>query len=406
MSNTHKINLTVKVRLYPTREQANEFKAVTNTFRDICNLVSQWYFDKHFKVTRYIFQDEMYYDIRKQYPKLNSQMVQSIFRCVNARYKTVKTQLQQKTYHYKDVNTNKWYCVHKNLDWLQKPIHFKRPQADYVRTSNYSFVQNQQLISMNVLGKRIKVKYNIDYVNPLININAKFGTAKLINLKGKWYLHISTEVEYQTWNKDTNKHIVGMDRGLRQIVTSYDEQRKTQFFNGRKVAYQRRKYHYLRQQLQKAGTKSAKRHLKKLAQRENRYVSDINYCLTKTLVDYYGKNTLFVLEDLSNITFERKFKTKAQTRGLHSWSFYDFQQKLTYKALLNQSTVITVPAQYTSQRCPKCAQITKEARNHQLHQYHCPHCGFTTNDDRIGAMNLYELGEEYLNGNKYPRFIK
>ena len=68
--------------------------------------------------------------------------------------------------------------------------------------------------------------------------------------------------------------------------------------------------------------------------------------------------------------------------------------------------MITVPAQYTSQRCPKCAQIIKEARNHQLHQYHCPHCGFTTNDDRIGAMNLYELSEEYLNGNKYPRFIK
>ena len=96
MTDTDKINLTVKVRLYPTREQANEFKSVTNTFKDVCNLVSQWYFDKHFRVNRNMFQNEMYYDIREQYPELNAQMVQSTFRCVNARYKTVKTQLQQK----------------------------------------------------------------------------------------------------------------------------------------------------------------------------------------------------------------------------------------------------------------------------------------------------------------------
>ena len=128
--------------------------------------------------------------------------------------------------------------------------------------------------------------------------------------------------------------------------------------------------------------------------------------MSKTLVEYYGKNTLFVLEDLNNVTFERQLNSKSQTRDLHSWSFYDLQQKLTYKALLHQSTVITVDAHYTSQRCPKCTQITKEARDHHLHQYHCPYCGFTTNDDRIGAMNLYDLGKRYLMGHEQPKFEK
>lgn len=400
------LNLVAKVRLYPTTEQISEFKAISNTFKDICNLISQWYFDEHFKVNRKVFQKEMYKPIREQYPKVNSLMVQSAFRCVDARYRTVKTQLKQQDYHYQDINTGKWYHEYKDLEWLQKPIHFKRPQADYVRNFNYSFVKNKQLISMNVLGKRIKVDYNADYAKPLFDLNAHLGTAKLVCLKGKWYLHIPVEVAYQTWNQANNQHIVGIDRGLRQIMTVYDEQGKTKFFNGRKVAYIRRKYHYLRQQLQKAGTKSAKHHLKKLAQQENRYINDVNHCLSKTLVERYGMNTLFVLEDLSNITFERQLNTKSQTRDLHSWSFYDLQRKLTYKALLNQSTVITVDAHYTSQRCPKCAQITKKARNHHLHQYHCPHCGFITNDDRIGAMNLYELGKQYLTGNEQPKFEK
>ena len=73
---------------------------------------------------------------------------------------------------------------------MQKSIHFKRPQTDYVRNFNYSFVKNKQLISMNVLGKRIKVDYNADYAKPLFDLKAHLGTAKLVCLKDKWYLHI------------------------------------------------------------------------------------------------------------------------------------------------------------------------------------------------------------------------
>ena len=61
-------------------------------------------------------------------------------------------------------------------------------------------------------------------------------------------------------------------------------------------------------------------------------------------------------------------------------------------------------AQYTSQRCPKCGQIKKENRNHHLHEYHCNACGFRTNDDRIGAMNLQELGKQYISGVEEPKF--
>ena len=400
------MNLVVKVRLYPTVDQIKQFKAVTEAFRNLLNDVSQWYFDNHFEVDRRKFQKDMYYAMRSKYPQLNSLMIQSAFRCVNARYKSVATQLHKQPYHYQDINTNKWYTQSKDLEWLQKPIFFSRPQADYVRRLNYSFVKNHQMISMNGLGKRIKVTYNTAALKDLLNDETRLGTAKLVCVKKHWFLHIPVKTTYTKWCKDDNYQIVGIDCGLRQIMTIYDNYGKTQFFNGRKIAYIRRKYHYLRQQLQKCGTKSAKRHLKRLNHRENRYINDVNHQLTKTLVDHYGKNTLFVLEDLSNVTFEKKRTTKQQTRDLHSWSFYDLQQKLTYKALLNQCNVITVDAAYTSQRCPKYAQITKEARDHHLHLYQCPYCGYCTNDDRIGAMNLYELGKQYLLGDNDPHFEK
>lgn len=261
------------------------------------------------------------------------------------------------------------------------------------------------MISLNVLGKRIKVPFKADYLAYLFSANAKLGTAKLVQLKKHWFLHVPVTIEVDEWEKLRNQHIVGIDRGLRQIMTIYDEKGKTKFFNGKQVAYQRKKYAYLRKRLQSANTKSAKRHLKRLAGRENRWMEDVNHRLSKTLVQHYGANTLFVLEDLTNVSFDEKNRgTRNCNRDLHSWSFYDLQAKLTYKAQTNQSQLLVVSAKYTSQRCPKCGQIRKENRNHALHRYDCAYCGFRTNDDRVGAMNLYELGKRYISGIENPKF--
>lgn len=80
--------------------------------------------------------------------------------------------------------------------------------------------------------------------------------------------------------------------------------------------------------------------------------------------------------------------------------------KFTYKARLNNSDVIKVAAQYTSQRCPKCGCIRKKNRDHDLHLYQCDRCGYTSNDDRLAAINIQYLGTEYRSGNLHPKFIK
>ena len=395
--------LTAKVRLYPNHEQVQQFEAITREYRDICNIVSQWYFDNHFVAKRKQFNKEMYRPLRDKFPRVNSAMIQSTYRTVEARYKTVETQLYQHPYKYQDVNTGTWHREFRDLNWLQKPIKFSRPQADYVRNINYSFVQNGTKISLNVLNERIKVSFNGNYLD-FFNPDYKLGTAKLVKLKERWFLHIPVTIETEEWQKDDNQHVVGIDRGLRFITTSYDERGKTNFVSGKAIAYKRKKYAYLRRKLQAKGTKSSKRKLKRLEHQENRWMADVNHCLSKTLVEKYGQNTLFVLENLTDVTFEKSSSNKSQTRELHSWAFYDLQTKLTYKAQKNKSWVLVVSAKYTSQRCPKCGQIRKENRNHSLHEYKCVNCGFRTNDDRVGAMNLQELGKQYISGIEEPKF--
>jgi len=361
-------------------------------YRLACNLVSNYYFDHIFKPKQADLQKSLYHLIRNKFG-LKAQMTQSVFKTVLARYKAVNTQISKKPYKYQDKNTGDWHKEKQDLTWLQKPINFKRPQYDLVATRDWSFVKSQ--LSINTITTREKVNYSDKGFEQYLN-QGKLGTAKLVKAQGHYFLHVSCTIDIPEFSKDDLTHVVGIDRGLRFLATSFDEQGEVSFVSGKKILATRRKYKRLRQQLQSKGTKSAKRRLKAIGQRENRWMSNINHQLTKTLVDKYGAGTVFTLEDLTNVRFATEQVAKSKRYEQVSWAFYQFEQFLTYKSQLVGSTVVKVDAHYTSQRCPKCGSIDKQARNHSLHEYVCKHCGYTSNDDRIGAMNIYELGKNWV----------
>lgn len=148
-------------------------------------------------------------------------MIQSTYRTIVGRYKTVETQLKKKPLYVPSGELDKngkevWQPVKRDLDWLWKPILFKRPQADYVRGMNYSFVQNASKISMNVLNKREKVAFDKHFLDVLLSKDVRLGTAKLVHACGKWYFHVSLTFEISDILEDDQiRNIVGIDRGLR-----------------------------------------------------------------------------------------------------------------------------------------------------------------------------------------------
>ncbi|WP_143463106.1 RNA-guided endonuclease TnpB family protein, partial [Levilactobacillus enshiensis] len=145
---------------------------------------------------------------------------------------------------------------------------------------------------------------------------------------------------------------------------------------------------------------------KQLAQRENRWMTDVNHRLAKTLVSIYGSRTLFALEDLTNVTFNTDDLPKALRSSHRSWAFFQLELFLTYKAATVQSKVLKISPAFTSQRCPQCGLIEKTNRHHETHEYHCCRCQYRSNDDRLGAMNIKLLGEEWLRGVKRPQIKK
>ena len=295
---------------------------------------------------------------------------------------------------------------------MQKPVLFSRPQADLVRNRDYSFVTDQKTnttyLSLNTLDGRIKVTFDVpECFGDYFDGTWSFGTGKIVSLKNEWYFHIPmTRKNNTVFDKDQVKHVVGIDRGLRYLMTTYDEKDQTSFCSGEAVCKKRETFNKVRAELQSKGTKSAKRVLKRISGRENRWMRDVNHCLSKTLVDTYGSNTLFVMEDLTVVSFDENLRNlnSKQRNELRSWSFYQLEQFLTYKAEEVGSKVIQVSAEYTSQRCPKCGRIHKANRDHDSHLYTCDRCGYQANDDQVGAMNIQLLGTLWISGNENPKF--
>lgn len=104
----------------------------------------------------------------------------------------------------------------------------------------------------------------------------------------------------------------------------------------------------------------------------------------------------FVLEDLSVV---RSATEKVHLKDRYvsgSWSFYNLEQKLIYKANQHQDKVIKVNLFYTSQSCSMYGHTKKANRNKRIYLFCCKNCGYKYNNDKIGAMNLYRMGTDYL----------
>ena len=370
------ITVTAKIQISASDTDKVLLDETMSVYRDACNYVSDYVFRTH-DLKQFSLNKVLYSTLRRKFG-LKSQMAQSVFKTVIARYKTILE------------NQNEWI----------RPS-FKKPQYDLVWNRDYSLTQNY--FSVNTLSGRVKLPYFAEGMSKFFDHDIyRFGTAKLVKKHGKYFLHIPVTYDVEESRLCDVCNVVGIDRGINFVVATYDSNHKSGFVSGRTVKQKRASYSRLRKELQMRRTPSSRRRIKAIGQRENRWMQDINHQVSKALVENNPKHTLFVLEDLSGIrSATERVRTKDRYVSV-SWAFYDLEQKLIYKAKQNQSSVIKVDPKYTSQCCPVCGHIEKSNRNKKKHLFCCKNCGYSSNDDRIGAMNLYRMGINYLADSQVP----
>lgn len=365
------MTMTAKMKINPTPKQIELLRSTFDSYRDGCNYVSSLVFETKQLVQAKVH--KMTYASLRTVFSLRSQMAQSVMKTVIAKYQSMRS------------NGHGWTRAQ-----------FKKPQYDLVWNRDYSL--SNGLFSINTLNGRIRVPFETKGMECFFDGSWSFGTAKLVNKYGKFFLHIPMTKEMHGASEHDINQVVGVDMGVNFVAVSYDSQGKSLFFDGRVIKHKRSKYKHMRKQMQQVGTASARRKLKRIGGRENRWMTDVNHSVSKALVDRYGAGTLFVIEDLTGVRLATERVRIIDRYVTVSWSFYQLRKMLEYKSIIAGSRVITADPRYTSQTCPKCGHTEKANRNKRKHVFCCKTCGYTSNDDRIGAMNLQRKGIEYIAG--------
>lgn len=194
------------------------------------------------------------------------------------------------------------------------------------------------------------------------------------------YLFISVSIsendEYkaQKWlgiDRNTTGHVA--------VVASPDSGKIMKL--GKSGQHIHNKYKHIRKNLQKQGKY---RKVKQLKNRESRIVRDINHKISRKIVNNVFENGYGIkLEELKGIRKNKK-QAKSFRYSLHSWSFYQLQMMIEYKAKLLGIPIAYIDPAYTSQSCSKCGHIG----NRNGKNFECPSCGHVEHADVNAAFNI------------------
>ena len=215
------------------------------------------------------------------------------------------------------------------------------------------------------------------------------GQADLILRDGVFYLYVT--VDMPSAPPIDVQDVLGVDLGIVQLAVDSDGEAHT----GDGVKQCRRRYRRLRQGLQSCGSKSAKRHLKRIRQKEGRYQRWVNHNISRQIVNKaLVEQKALCLEDLSGIR-ERTQKTVRKTHRYErlSWAFHQLRKFLTYKAEAAGVPLHVIDPRNTSRTCLACGHCAKENRRSQS-EFLCVECGFQANGDFVGSMNIRRKGLE------------
>ena len=206
------------------------------------------------------------------------------------------------------------------------------------------------------------------------------GESDLVYRAGKWYLLATVEVEEPP--SGTPEDWLGVDLGVANIASDSDGETTSE-----RVEKSRKRYERIRAKLQKAGTKSAKRHLKKLSGKERRFKRDTNHVLSKRIVSKAKQTTGGALEDLKGIRQRTGKRLRRSQRSARQMGFRTASRLPRVQGPACRGSLVCVDPAYTSQACNECGYCDKANRRSQS-EFICKGCGHVAHADTNAARNI------------------
>jgi putative transposase len=351
---------TICIRLTTLPEQDTILTETLAGSRECFNAVSAFGWE-HREKNGVTLHKSTYYDLRAEHPTLPSQLV------ISARMKATEA--------------IKSAIV---LEKTGRKVSAPKTDRGSVRydARTYRMEPENGIVGLSTVAGRIKFPFRVHaQAKRWLDRATDFDSADLVHRPSGWWLNVVLTIDPP--QIAASGQTIGVDLGInRPAVLSNGK-----FLGQRRWKEIEKRYFRLRRNLQSKGSKSAKRHLKKMARRQARFRKDCDHVLSKRIVQNVEPGSIIVVENLTDIRSRTKQRGRKQRRRHHGWSYAQLRTFTTYKAEEVGSRVEAVDPRKTSQRCSKCGFVHKKNRPTQS-LFLCLSCGYQVNADFNAARNV------------------
>jgi len=348
------MKLTATIKLLPNDEQRQYLYQTLERANTACNWISEQAWEtRTFNMTR--LHHLTYYAVRTEFD-LGAQIT---VRCIG-----------------KVIGAYK-------LDRKTKRL-FKKLGGIPFDSHNLTFKTDKREVVIWSVGGRLTIPFTAG-AGQLALLEHQQGESDLIYRKGQFYLFTTCDVPDDT--PIDVEGFLGVDLGVKNIAVDSDGN----IHSAKHLLNVRHRHRRLRRKLQQKGTRSAKRLLKHLSGKEQRFARDVNHCISKQLVQIAkGTQRGIALENLEGIR-DRVNVPRKRRNELHSWSFHQLRSFVGYKAQQLGVPVVYVDPRNTSRTCIACGCVDKRNRPTQA-KFSCISCGFVAHTDYVAAINIGRRG--------------
>ena len=267
----------------------------------------------------------------------------------------------------------------------------RKPKSPYIRkpylVSCYGFKVNGMLLSFPMRNR--------EFVNILLN-NYVTKIIWDLPLKVKSFtitptcLSLSIQKEIASLNPEKT---IGIDRNLRNVTFGNDE--KIIQVNTSEMLKTKENYTHVKSTFKRNDHRIRKKITSKLGKRQTNRIKQRLHIVSKCIVEYSKKQkAAIVFEDLKGI---RKLYRKGNGQGkkfrrkMNSWSFYELERQVSYKADWDGIQFCKIDPRCTSTLCPICGGRLLEDRQRRRDLW-CGNCKRWRDRDVTAAMNISYKG--------------
>ena len=254
-------------------------------------------------------------------------------------------------------------------------------------TDFYGFrVKSNNLRIVGAQNKKIYIKLNNHVLRSISGFTVRSVTLTACTLS----LAFSKETVV---TKPTG--LIGLDRNLDNATTA-NSKGETKVYDLSEVTEVKRKYYITRSRFKRNDVRVRRRIYGKYGRKQHNKVQQFIHATSKAIVtEAQNSNSAIVMENLKGI---RKLYKKGNGQGnfyrsrMNSWSFFELQRQIEYKAKWVGIPVIYVPPQKTSSTCAICGSSVTECTERKVY---CCQCNKIFDRDENAALNIVKRGVRF-----------